>query len=29
MTPEQMNQRIASDAKWIGDLMTELGLAKK
>lgn len=29
MTAEQMNQRVADDAKWIGELMTELGMAKK
>lgn len=29
MTPEQMTQRIAADAKWVGELMAELGLAKK
>lgn len=29
MTPDQMTQRVAADTKWIGELMTELGLAKK
>jgi tripartite-type tricarboxylate transporter receptor subunit TctC len=29
LNPEQMSARVATDAKWIGDLMTELGMAKK
>ncbi len=29
MTPEQMTQRVAADTKWVTELMTELGLAKK
>ena len=29
MTAEQMNKRVADDAKWITELMTELGFAKK
>jgi tripartite-type tricarboxylate transporter receptor subunit TctC len=29
MSPEQMTQRIAADTKWVAELMTELGLAKK
>lgn len=29
MTPEQMTQRVAADTKWVSELMTELGLAKK
>ena len=29
MNPEQMSARVAADARWIGDLMTELGMAKK
>ncbi|MFO1217139.1 MAG: tripartite tricarboxylate transporter substrate binding protein [Burkholderiaceae bacterium] len=29
MTPEQMTQRVADDTKWITELMTELGFAKK
>lgn len=29
MTPEQMTQRIAEDTKWVTELMTELGMAKK
>ena len=29
MSAEQMNRRVAEDAKWISDLMTELGMAKK
>ncbi len=29
MTPEQMTKRIADDTKWVTELMTELGLAKK
>lgn len=29
MTADQMTQRIAADTKWVSELMTELGLAKK
>lgn len=29
MSPEQMTQRVAADTKWVSELMTELGLAKK
>jgi tripartite-type tricarboxylate transporter receptor subunit TctC len=29
MTADQMNKRVTDDAKWIGDLMTELGMTKK
>lgn len=29
MTPEQMTQRVAADTRWVSELMTELGLAKK
>jgi hypothetical protein len=29
MTADQMNKRVTDDAKWIGELMTELGMAKK
>jgi tripartite-type tricarboxylate transporter receptor subunit TctC len=29
MTADQMNKRVADDAKWIGELMTELGMTKK
>jgi tripartite-type tricarboxylate transporter receptor subunit TctC len=29
MTAEQMNKRVLEDSKWIGELMVELGLAKK
>ena len=29
MTADQMNQRVVDDAKWISELMGELGMAKK
>jgi tripartite-type tricarboxylate transporter receptor subunit TctC len=29
MTSEQMTRQVEADAKWIGELMTELGFAKK
>lgn len=29
MTAEQMSQRVAADTRWISELMTELGFAKK
>lgn len=29
MNAEQMSKRVADDSKWIGELMVELGLAKK
>jgi tripartite-type tricarboxylate transporter receptor subunit TctC len=29
MTADQMSKRVTEDAKWIGELMTELGMTKK
>ena len=29
MTADQMSKRVTEDAKWIGDLMAELGMTKK
>lgn len=29
MTADQMNKRVVDDTKWIGELMTELGMTKK
>lgn len=29
LNADQMTQRVAEDSKWISELMTELGFAKK